>query len=54
VSAVEVRDELLARGVIARPLGDGAIAFCPPLCIDDADVEHVLDATAASIRAVSG
>ena len=39
VSAFEVRQGLLDRGVIARPIGAAAIAFCPPLVIDDDDLD---------------
>ena len=54
VSALDVRAGLLARGVIARPIGTAAVAFCPPLVIDDADLdlcfsalgEALVDATA--------
>ena len=53
VDAAEVRDELMARGVIARPLGTSAVAFCPPLCIDDGDVGHILNALSESLAAVS-
>ncbi len=42
VSAFDVRRGLLDRGVIARPIGEAAIAFCPPLVIDDDDVERCL------------
>ena len=44
VSALDVRAGLLARGVIARPLGTTTIAFCPPLVIDDADLGLCLSA----------
>ena len=49
--------ELLARGVIARAIGD-SLAFCPPMIITEAEidemfapVEAALDATEAWARA---
>lgn len=50
VDAVAVRDGLLGRGVIARPIGSSTIAFCPPLVIEDADLDHVVEALAATLR----
>lgn len=38
VSAVDVREEMMLRGVIARPLGPTTITFCPPLSISDEDL----------------
>jgi adenosylmethionine-8-amino-7-oxononanoate aminotransferase len=42
--ALAVRAGLLERGVIARPIGPTTVAFCPPLVIGDADLDHILDA----------
>ena len=49
--------ELLARGVMARAIGD-SLAFCPPMVISEAEmdemfapVEAALDATEAWARA---
>jgi adenosylmethionine-8-amino-7-oxononanoate aminotransferase len=53
VGAVAVRDDLLGRGVIARPLGNDVLAFCPPLVIADEDIDHVIEATAESVTAVA-
>lgn len=44
-----VRDDLLAKGVIVRPIGD-AIAFCPPLVITDAQVDRMVDALADCLK----
>ncbi|MFN0091357.1 MAG: aspartate aminotransferase family protein [Acidimicrobiales bacterium] len=44
-----VRDRMLARGVIARPLAD-CIAFCPPLVISEAEIGQCVDALAAALR----
>jgi len=49
VSSFDVRQGLLDRGVIARPIGAAAIAFCPPLVIDDDDVSLCLDALRAAL-----
>ena len=49
--APAVRDGMLERGVIARPIGADTIAFCPPLVIDDGDVDACVDALADALRA---
>ena len=45
----DVRDRMMANGVIARPLGSDTIAFCPPLVISDNDMGHCVDSLARSI-----
>jgi adenosylmethionine---8-amino-7-oxononanoate aminotransferase len=45
-----VYDEALARGVYLRPLGD-VVYVAPPLVIDDADLDELLAAVGASLRA---
>jgi adenosylmethionine-8-amino-7-oxononanoate aminotransferase len=52
VPALEVREELLTRGVIARPIGTDVMAFCPPLVIDDADIDQCVQALGESVKAV--
>jgi adenosylmethionine-8-amino-7-oxononanoate aminotransferase len=52
VDAVAVRDAMIERGVIARPLGATTIALCPPLVITDAELDLTLDALADSIATV--
>ncbi|MPZ88430.1 MAG: aminotransferase class III-fold pyridoxal phosphate-dependent enzyme [Nitriliruptorales bacterium] len=47
--ALAVRDAMLARGVIARPIGVSAIAFCPPLMIQDHEIDRCLDALAGAL-----
>jgi adenosylmethionine-8-amino-7-oxononanoate aminotransferase len=42
--AAAVRDGMMARGVIARFLGTSVVAFCPPLVIDDADLDRCVEA----------
>lgn len=49
--SVAVRDHMLDNGVIARPIGD-TIAFCPPLVIDDDDIDRCVDVLADALRAV--
>jgi adenosylmethionine-8-amino-7-oxononanoate aminotransferase len=46
-----VYDEARARGAYLRPLGD-TVYVCPPLTIDDADLEALLSIVEESIRAV--
>lgn len=50
--AVAVRDAMLDRGVIARPIGAATMAFCPPLVITDAELDHCLEATAEALGAL--
>lgn len=45
--AQEVGAALVDDGVIARPIGDDTVAFCPPLVIVDDEVDRILDALAA-------
>jgi adenosylmethionine-8-amino-7-oxononanoate aminotransferase len=42
---VAVRDAMLARGVIPRPIGN-AVAFCPPLVITDEQIDTCVDVLA--------
>jgi putrescine aminotransferase len=50
-AAPEVRERMLDRGVIARPIGERTIAFCPPLVIGDEDLDRCVEALEASLRA---
>jgi adenosylmethionine-8-amino-7-oxononanoate aminotransferase len=52
VSALDVRDAMLARGVIARPIGTHTVAFCPPLIIDDDQMARATDALGEALREV--
>jgi putrescine aminotransferase len=47
--AVAVRERLLDHGVIARPIGPGTMAFCPPFVIEDDDVDRIVDGVRASL-----
>ena len=51
-AALDVREELLARGVIARPIGTSAVAFCPPLVITDSEIDRIVEACGQAARAV--
>ena len=45
--------EMLKRGVIARAMPQGDIlGFAPPLCITRAEVDTVVEATAAAVAAL--
>ena len=44
-------DAALERGVFLRPLGDVLYAM-PPLCTTDAEVDQIVDAMTAAVRAV--
>jgi len=48
-SAPAVRDAMLERGVLARPLGASTIAFCPPLVVTDAQLDRCVEALAAAL-----
>ena len=43
-SAPAVRDAMMEEGVIARPIGMDTISFCPPLVIEDKDVDRCFEA----------
>ncbi len=53
VDASAVRDAMLERGVIARPIGTSTVAFCPPLVITDAEVDRCVEVAGDAVRAVS-
>ena len=44
-----LRDRLRAGGVISRALPPDAVVFCPPLVIEDADLDQALDVLASSL-----
>ncbi len=48
---MDVRNDMLRRGVIVRPLNDG-LAMCPPLVITDDEIGRIIDTMAESLRAV--
>lgn len=49
-TTVGVRDRMLDLGVVARPIGD-SIAFCPPLVMNDEDVDTMVDVLAQAVNA---
>lgn len=52
LDAVAVRDAMLERGVIARPIGAPTMAFCPPLVITDAELSHLIEAAGEAIASL--
>jgi adenosylmethionine-8-amino-7-oxononanoate aminotransferase len=54
LSAPVVRDALLDFGVIARPVGNATLAYCPPLVITDDQVERCVTGTRRAIDRVVG
>ena len=47
--SIPVPNEILANGVIVRPIGT-CLAICPPLVITDDEVGRIIDATEAALR----
>jgi putrescine---pyruvate transaminase len=52
LAAPVVRDALLDFGVIARPIGNATLAYCPPLVITDEQVERCVDGTRRAVDTV--
>ena len=52
IDAVAVRDAMLPRGVIVRPIGTGTVSFCPPLVISDDDVDRCVEALGEAVTEV--
>ena len=50
--SMDVRNDMLRRGVIVRPIND-ALAMCPPLVITDDEIGRMIDTMAESLRAVA-
>ncbi len=46
---IAIRDRMLELGVICRAI-NGAVAFCPPLIIEDVDVDTIVDVCAQAVR----
>ncbi|HEX9888971.1 MAG TPA: aminotransferase class III-fold pyridoxal phosphate-dependent enzyme [Nitriliruptorales bacterium] len=53
VDAVDVREAMIERGVIARPIGGVTVAFCPPLIITDEQIDRCVDALGGAVEAVA-
>ncbi len=47
VDSVQVRNTMLAKGVITRAL-PSTVTFCPPFVTTDAQIDHIIDALATS------
>ena len=52
VDAVAVRDAMLTRGVIVRPIANATLSFCPPLVITDDQIDRCLTALDEALREV--
>jgi adenosylmethionine-8-amino-7-oxononanoate aminotransferase len=48
--AVAVRDTMLGLGVITRAIPPDTLTFCPPLVIEDSQIDRIIDGLAASLR----
>jgi putrescine aminotransferase len=53
MAAPAVRNEMLKRGVIARPIGASVIAFCPPLVTTDEQLDRCVVALSEAIATLS-
>jgi adenosylmethionine-8-amino-7-oxononanoate aminotransferase len=51
VDATATRDRMLDHGVICRPIGSSILAFCPPLVIEDHEIERCGEALVAAVLA---
>ena len=49
--SMDVRNEMLRRGVVVRPINT-ALAMCPPLVITDDEIGRIIDTMADALRAV--
>lgn len=47
--AAAVRDAMLAKGVIARPVPGNALAYCPPLVATDAQIDKLIETLASEV-----
>ncbi len=50
--AAHLRNALLERGVIARPVGTQTLAFCPPLIITDEQIDQCVEALNGSLASL--
>jgi adenosylmethionine-8-amino-7-oxononanoate aminotransferase len=51
--AAAVRDHMLTSGVICRYLGTSVVALCPPLVIEDADLDRCIEAMHDALQSTS-
>jgi putrescine aminotransferase len=52
--ATAVRDALLTHGIIARPIGNATVAFCPSLVMTDGQMEECVEGARRSVAEVAG
>jgi adenosylmethionine-8-amino-7-oxononanoate aminotransferase len=52
-NAVEIRDRMLATGVICRAINTDSLTFCPPLVITDEQVDRIVDTLSAAASSTS-
>ena len=50
--SMDVRNDMLRRGVVVRPI-DEALAMCPPLVITDDEIGRIIDTMAESLRSTA-
>ena len=50
--SINVRNDMLRRGVVVRSIDD-VLAVCPPLVITDDEIDRIIDTMAESLRAVA-
>jgi putrescine aminotransferase len=46
---VGIRDRMLSGGVIVRPIAPATLAICPPLVIEDSDIDQIPEALRAAL-----
>jgi len=54
IAGPDVREAMLQDGVIARPIGATTIAFCPPLVIDDDQIDRCVAVLRSAVERVPG
>ena len=47
-----IRDKMTEMGVICRAI-NGALAFCPPLVIEENDIDSIIDTAAKAVEEVT-
>jgi adenosylmethionine-8-amino-7-oxononanoate aminotransferase len=52
--ATAVRDALLTHGIIARPIGNATVAFCPSLVMTDGQMEECVEGARRAVAEVAG
>ena len=50
--SMDVRNDMLQRGVVVRPINE-ALALCPPLVITDDEIGRIIDTMAESLRSTA-